>query len=525
IETGEIVPEECRTEVFFMPAATHVEKEGTFTQTQRLVQWREKALEPPGDCTSDLWFMYHLGRKMRERLAQSTDERDRPLLDLTWDYPVHGEKQDPDAEAVLREINGADLSTGEPLSTFNEMKADGSTSGGCWIYTGIYKDGVNQAARRKPGKDQSWLAPEWGWAWPANRRILYNRAAADPDGKPWSERKALVWWDEEQAKWVGHDVPDFQVDKAPSFQPDPDASGPAALAGDDAFIMQADGKAWLYAPKGVVDGPLPAHYEPGESPFRNTVYTQQQNPTREIYTSTVNEMHPSPPEEGSEHFPYVWTTSRLTEHHTAGGMSRYLPYLAELQPELFMEVSPELAAERGLKHLDWAHVITARAVIEARVLVTDRLTPLRVQNRVVHQVWLPYHWGPGGLTSGDVVNDLPHLTLDPNVHIQECKAGTCDVRFGRRPRGRAVLDLMNEYRRRAHVTRETGTVARTSDLIDADHDEVRSRHAKAGSVSVGYGESAETTGQQASAETPTGRGQRPDGPGRSGSTGAPGQES
>ncbi|RZS90970.1 formate dehydrogenase major subunit [Motilibacter rhizosphaerae] len=465
IETGEIVAEECRTEVFFMPAATHVEKKGTFTQTQRLLQWREQATEPPGDCTSDLWFIYHLGRKMREKLAASTDERDRPLLEVAWDYPLEGEKGDPDGEAVLKEINGYDLTTGKTLSAFTELKADGSTSAGCWIYTGVYADGVNQAARRKPAKEQNWLGLEWGWAWPANRRVLYNRASADPDGKPWSERKALVWWDEDAQEWTGHDVPDFQKTKSPHFRPEPGASGPDALAGDDAFIMQADGKAWLYAPKGAVDGPLPTHYEPGESPVRNGLYTQQQNPTREVYTAPFNEMHPSPPEPGSSLFPYVWTTSRLTEHHTAGGMSRYLPYLAELQPELFMEVSPELAAERGLRHLEFAHVITARAVVEARVLVTDRLTPLRVQGQVIHQVWLPYHWGPGGLTTGDVVNDLPHLTLDPNVHIQECKAGTCDVRPGRRPRGPAVLDLMASYRSEAGVTEETGTVAMTTTLI------------------------------------------------------------
>jgi formate dehydrogenase major subunit len=276
-----------------------------------------------------------------------------------------------------------------------------------------------------------------------------------------------VWWDEEQKKWVGHDVPDFQVGKSPHFRPEPGATGPDALAGDDAFIMQADGKAWLYAPKGAVDGPLPTHYEPGESPVRNGLYTQQQNPTREIFESPITEVHPSPPEPGAAVFPYVWTTSRLTEHHTAGGMSRYLPYLAELQPELFMEVSPELAAERGLKHLDFAHVITARAIVEARVLVTDRLTPLRVQGKVVHQVWLPYHWGPGGLSTGDVVNDLPTLVLDPNVHIQECKAGTCDVRPGRRPRGPAVLDLMAQYRIEGDVSEESGTVALTRTLLAA----------------------------------------------------------
>ena len=500
IETGEIVPEECRTEVFFMPAASHVEKEGTFTQTQRVLQWREKALDPKDDCRSDLWFFYHLGRKMRERLAGSTDPRDRPLLELTWDYPLHGEHDEPSAEDVLREVNGWEIATGRPLSSFAEMKADGSTAGGCWIYTGVYKDGVNQAARRKPHTEQNWLGPDWGWAWPANRRVLYNRASADPDGKPWSERKALVWWDEEQGKWVGHDVPDFQLTKPPSFRPEPGATGPDALAGDDPFIMQADGKGWLFAPKGAVDGPLPTHYEPGESPFRNPLYTQQANPARQIYTNQAVTMNPSPPEPGWEVFPYVWMTARLTEHHTAGGMSRFLPLLSELQPELFVEVSPELAAERGLSHLDWAHVITSRAAVEARVLVTDRLVPLKIQDRVVHQIWLPYHWGPGGLSTGDVVNDLPHLTLDPNVHIQECKAGTCDVLPGRRPHGKALLDLLDTYRQRAGVTMETGTIALTSDYLERDG-QARHEQAQKGQTGIGAGEPAHRKDDVVSAET------------------------
>jgi formate dehydrogenase major subunit len=511
VETGEIVPEECRTEVFFMPAATHVEKEGTFTQTQRLLQWREKAVDSPGDCTSELWFFYHLGRRMRERLAGSDDPRDRPLLDLSWDYPVHGEDQEPSAEAVLREINGYDVASGEPVSGFTELRADGSTACGCWIYSGVYADGVNQAARRTPGREQGEYAHEWGWAWPMNRKVLYNRASADPDGRPWSERKALVWWDEEQGRWTGNDVPDFQATKPPSFRADADAVGPDALNGDDPFIMQADGKGWLYAPKGLVDGPMPTHYEPAESTFRNALYTQQQNPSRQVLTHRVNTVNPSPPESGSEVFPYVWMTARLTEHHTAGGMSRFLPYLSELQPALFVEVSPELAAERALTHLDWAHVVTSRAVVEARVLVTDRLTPLRVQDRTVHQVWLPYHWGSGGLTTGDVVNDLPSLTLDPNVHIQECKAGTCDVRPGRRPRGRAMLDLLDAYRERAGVTRTTGTVARTADFLGGDGSS-REEQSRAGQTHIGRDAPGADRDDVVSAEHPVagpGRGSGP----------------
>jgi formate dehydrogenase major subunit len=460
IETGEIVPEECRTEVFLLPAASHVEKEGTFTQTQRMLQWREQAVEPTGDCRSELWFFYHLGRLVRQRLAGSTDEKDRPLLDLAWEYPVHGEYDEPSAEAVLMEINGYEIETGRPLSSFTEMKDDGSTLGGCWIYTGVFKDGVNQAARRKPGSEQSWVAPEWGWAWPANRRLLYNRASADLEGRPWSERKAYVWWDPdkgEKGEWTGHDVPDFERTKPPSYRPPKGASGVEALAGTDPFIMQGDGKGALFVPQGLIDGPLPTHYEPVESPFGNPLYAQQANPTRKEYDRSDNPMNPSPPEPYGDVFPYVFTTSRLTEHHTAGGMSRYLEHLAELQPEMFVEVSPELAEEVGLEHMGWCHVVTARAAVEGRVMVTDRLTPLKVDGRTLHQVWLPYHWGAGGLVTGDSTNDLFGITLDPNVLIQETKAGTCDVKPGRRPTGRALLDYILDYRRRSEVDIDPGT--------------------------------------------------------------------
>ena len=465
IETGELKTTDIATEVFFFPAASHVEKDGTFTQTQRMLQWHHKAIEPPGQCQSDLQFFYLLGKKLRERLAGSTDERDRPVLDLAWDYPLTDDGE-IDAEAVLGEINGYHLTgekAGDHLNSYLEMADDGSTSGGCWIYTGVFADGVNQSARRKPGRDQSWVAPEWGWAWPSNRRILYNRASADPDGRPWSERKAYVWWDDEQQKWTGHDIADFEPTKPPSYRPDPDAGGVAALSGDDPFIMQADGKGWLFAPAGLLDGPLPAHYEPSESPVRNPLYRQQANPTREVFPRKDNPQNPSPPEPNSDVFPFVFTTYRLTEHHTAGGMSRWVPYLSELQPEFFCEVSPELARERNLVHLGYATIVTARTAIEARVLVTDRITPLRVGDRVVHQVGLPYHWGVGSsaLVTGDSANDLFGVTLDPNVHIQESKVASCDIRPGRRPTGPALLCFVEEYRSRAGITVETGNRQRT----------------------------------------------------------------
>jgi formate dehydrogenase major subunit len=375
--------------------------------------------------------MFHLGRRLRALYADSTDPKDAPLLELTWDYPTVGEHEEPDVLEVLKEINGYRVADGSPVSSFTDLEADGSTACGCWIYSGCTMDGQNQTARRKPGSEQHWVAPEWGWAWPSNRRLLYNRASADPDGKPWSERKSYVWWDEEQGQWTGHDVPDFIVDRPPSYRPGADAEGIDTIAGDSPFIMQADGRAWIYAPTGLLDGPLPTHYEPEESPVVNPLYRQQRNPARKEWKRADN---PFSRPFGDPAHPYVITTYRLTEHHTAGGMSRWLPWLSELQPELFCEVSPELARERGLRNGGWATISTARTEIEARVLVTSRISPLRVGKRTIHQIGLPYHWSAKGLVTGDTVNELIGFVADPNVSIQESKALTADIRPGRRTR-------------------------------------------------------------------------------------------
>jgi formate dehydrogenase major subunit len=442
IETGELVTEEIGTEVFLLPAASHVEKDGAFTNTQRLLQWHFKALEPEGDRRSDLWFVYHLGRRIREKLAGSSEPQEKPILELAWEYATSGPYEDPSAEQVLREINGVGPD-GKAIGTYADLKNDGSTSSGCWLYCGSYADEENKPARKKPGREQSSIAPEWGWAWPLNRRILYNRASADPDGKPWSERKKLVWWEAEQKKWVGEDNPDFQEDKPPDYVPPEGATAEDAIAGDHPFILQSDGRGWIYAAVGLMDGPLPTHYEPHESPFDNPLYSQRSNPARQLFEHEVNPYNPPK----SEAYPYILSTYRLTEHHTAGGMSRTLAYLSELQPEFFVEVSPELAAERGLEHGGWATVVTARTAIEGRVLVTERMAPIEIEGRRVFQVGVPYHWGARGLTTGDSGNDLFSVALDPNVHIQEVKAATCDIRPGRRPRGRAVGPFVASYPR------------------------------------------------------------------------------
>ncbi|MDG6107128.1 molybdopterin-dependent oxidoreductase [Dactylosporangium aurantiacum] len=453
IETGELRTEDIATEVFFFPAAAHTEKSGSFTNTNRMLQWHHAAVEPSGEARSDLWFYYHLGRLLREKLAGSTDERDRPLLELTWDYPTQGAQAEPSAEAVLAEINGWDAG-GTPLSSYEDLREDGSTACGCWIYCGVYRDGVNQAARRRPWREQNWTGAEWGWAWPANRRTIYSRASADPDGRPWSERKALVWWDEEAGRWDGHDVVDFPATRSPHYRPPEGATGVAAISGIDPFIMQSDGKGWLYAPAGLVDGPLPAHYEPQESPLPNLLYPKRRaNPVRELHTTHPDNLYAPP---GGGGYPYVITTYRLTEHFTAGGMSRWVPYLAELQPEFFCEVSPELAAERGLTHLGWATIVTARNAIEARVLVTERMTPLTMQGRTVHQIGMPYHWGRNGYSTGDSANELSAFALDANTHIQEVKAWTADILPGRRPRGPALPEFVRRHRRRAGVQEHPG---------------------------------------------------------------------
>ncbi len=456
IATGEMRTDEIGTEVFLMPAAAHTEKDGSVTNTQRMLQWHHQAVEPAGDTRSELWFYYHLGRIIREKLAavDAPDSRDEPVLRLTWDYPTHGPNADPSADAVLAEINGA--GSEGPISTYMTLAADGSTASGCWIYAGAYADGVNQVARRTPGSQQSWVAPDWGWAWPLNRRILYNRASARPDGSPWSERKRYVWWDAEDGRWTGHDVPDFKVTMRPDHRPGPADTAEDALRGDAPFVMQSDGLGWLFAPNGLLDGPLPAHYEPHESPVPNPLYGQQSNPTRQILEHHLNRSNPPV----NPAYPYVFATYRLTEHHTAGGMSRSLPYLSELQPEFFCEVSPQLAKERDLVNGGWATIVTARTAIEARVLVTDRMRPLRLGDRTVHQVGLPYHWGWRGLSTGDAANDLLGGVLDANVHIPESKVASCDIVAGRRPTGSALRTFVEEHYRRA--TSEETTSEETS---------------------------------------------------------------
>lgn len=435
IERGELHPETIDTEVFLFPAAGHAEKDGCFTNTQRLNQFHEKAVDPPGDARSETWFMYHLGRRLKEKAARRPSPRNAGLNALTWDYCLEGETREPKVEEVLQEINGWTIADRKLVSGFKDLKADGSTACGCWIYSGIFPQPNENLANRRESRDA--YGHGWGFAWPSDRRILYNRASARPDGRPWSERKKLVWWDEQGKKWTGYDVPDFTATKAPDYQPPKGARGDDALAGDKPFIMHPEGMGRLFVPSGLKDGPLPTHYEPLESPVPNVLYAERPTDPASKKLERPDNRYASSPD---ERFPYVLSTYRLTEHHTAGGMTRYLSHLAELQPELFCEISLELAAELGVGNGSLVTITTARGIIEARALVTSRILPIRLGERTVHQVGLPYHWGYKGLVKGDIVNDLVALSQEPNVRIMEAKALLCNVIPAPRERGPKAVD-------------------------------------------------------------------------------------
>jgi formate dehydrogenase major subunit len=422
------------------------EMEGSFTNTQRLLQQHDKAADPPGDGRSDTWFTYHLGKQLKKMYAGSAKDRDWAIKNLSWNYePEPAEvaafriKDEPSAYKLLKEINGYTWEDKKPLASFALLKEDGSTACGAWIYTGVIpEEGKNLAARRQ---GDNWISPAWGFTWPANRHIMYNRASADAAGKPWSEKKKLVYWDPKGefkdptgkiviGKWVapsGEGI-DFQPTKAPNFRGRDNGIGFDWLSGNDAFIMRPDGKAWLFAPSGLVDGPLPTHYEPYESPVHNLMYKQQSNPVAKTWKVPGNPYH----KVADPDYPIIVSTYRLTEHHLTGVMTRWLPWLAELMPELFCEISPELAEEKGIKNAEYMTIETARGKVQARALVTRRMRPFTIDGKVVHEIGLPWHWGWQGRAQSDVVNNLSALVADPNVSIHEGKVFTCNVKAGKR---------------------------------------------------------------------------------------------
>ena len=463
IEHGELKPEEIETEVFFFPAAGHAEKEGAFTNTQRLLQWRQKAVDPPGDARSEGWFMHRLALRLIAKAKRSNDPLDEPLRALDWWYP-EDELGDPKMEAVLAEINGwytnpvaavADRGEsdgivvgvdregnphhGPQIDGYPRLKSDGSTASGGWIYSGVLgPDKINKANSRN---SKDYLGHGWGFAWPGDRRIIYNRASASPTGEPWSDRKKLIWWDQVQSRWTGADNPDFPVEKSPGFRPTGNESGLDAIRGDAAFMLHEDGLGWLYVASGLQDGPMPTHYEPLESPVHNALYSRDTNPAVHWFTRQENRFAPP----GDPRFPFVLTTYRLTEHHTAGGMSRFLSHLAELQPELFAEISPELAVELKISNGDHISIVSLRGAIEARALVSRRIRPLHLNGKTVHQIAMPFHFGSAGPVKGGATNDLVPISGEPNVTIMEAKALTCNIVPGRLPRGPAFEEWLNKY--------------------------------------------------------------------------------
>jgi formate dehydrogenase major subunit len=445
-------PTKIGTELFYIPAAVVLEKEGTMVNTNRLLQWHDKAVEPAGDSRSDLYIIHQLGLRLKKLYADSTDPKDRGLLALTWDYesddPHERSIGEPSALKVLNEISGFVCEPGKSIDDcaqvggFAELKADGTTACGAWIYSGVTPDKKTNMARGRKGDDVASLG--WGFAWPANRRMLYNRASADPDGKPWSERKKYIYWDEAAAKWAGPDVPDFPVGKSPHAAAKPGEGGLDAHSGSDPFIMQTDGRAQLFVAGALKDGPMPAHYEPLESVVKNLVYGQQSNPTLREWDRDDNRYNtPESPD-----YPYVLTTYRLTEQ--SGIMTRYVPWLAELQPALFAEIDPELAVERFLRNGDWVTISTKVGEIEARALVSGRMRPLRLgKGRRVHQIGIPYNFGPLGHAPSDTVGQLVPLAMDPNVSIHEAKTVSCNIRAGRRStyvRGEVANDVPPDQR-------------------------------------------------------------------------------
>ena len=431
-DSGKIDPADVDTEVFLFPAAAHVEKEGSFTNTQRILQWKDQAVQPPGDARSELWFVHHLMARLKKIYAGSDDPKDAPILDGTWDYTTEGPVDEPAADEVLAEIGG--FGPHGPLASFGELRDDGTTAAGAWTHVGVTAGGDNHARNRDGTPGERGAALDWGWAWPANRRNLYNRASADPEGRPWSEEKAFIWWDETAGPkgagaWVGHDTPDFPIDRAPSYRPGPDATGTDLIAGDQPFIMQTDGLGALWVAEGLRDGPLPTHYEPLEGVAPNRLYRQQHTPERTQWDRPDNPYHWA---YDDPRFPFVLTTYRLTETFGSGTMAnRNLSWLGELQPELFCEISPQLAELRGIEHGGWVTMKSLRAEVEMRVLVTRRLVPLQVADRTVHTVGLPYQWGRTGQIGGASPNELQKICGEPNVTIEECKAITIDLVPGR----------------------------------------------------------------------------------------------
>ncbi|MBA7641639.1 Formate dehydrogenase 2 subunit alpha (cytochrome c-553) [subsurface metagenome] len=398
-------PSAIKTEVFLLPAAASFEKEGSVTNSGRWSQWRYKALNPPGEAKEDLWMINQLVLKLRDLYSSEGGPHAEAITRLAWEYGEH-----PDPHTVAKEINGYDLATGKLLPSFGKLKDDGTTSSGNWLYCASYTEDGNMAARRDPtpGPFNVGLHPNWAWCWPVNRRIIYNRASVDLNGEPWDKEHPVIWW--KDGKWVG-DVPDGGW---PPMAVDPEKT-------KHPFIMKPEGHARIFG-MGHADGPFPEHYEPWESPVENLLSGTQNDPAFKIWTSEMD--HKGDP----SRYPIVATTYRLSEHWQAGQMTRNLPWLVELMPEMLVEISEELAAEKGIKNGGKVIVETARGFVEAVAIVTARFQPFQLNGRKIHQVGLPWHWGYTGTSVGHSANMLTPHVGDANTMIPEYKAFLCNVR-------------------------------------------------------------------------------------------------
>jgi len=398
-------PASIKTEVFLLPAAASYEKEGSITNSGRWSQWRYKAVNPPGEAEDDLWILNQLGRKLQQLYTSNGGPNAEAITKLTWDYG-----DIPDPHKVAKEINGYDLNTGKLLPSFGKLKNDGTTSSGNWLYCASYTEEGNMAARRDatPGPFNVGLYPKWAWCWPVNRRIIYNRASVDLNGVPWDKEHPVIWW--QNGKWAG-DVPDGGW---PPMAVDPDKT-------KHPFIMKPEGHARLFG-MDRADGPLPEHYEPWESPVENQLSGTQNDPAL-LEGATAQSQRCDPAK-----YPIVATTYRVTEHWQAGQMTRNLPWLVELMPEMFVELSEELAAEKGIANGSKVIVENTRGRVEGVAIVTKRFKPFQINGKVVHEVGLPWHWGYTGLSTGDSANLLTPHVGDANTMIPEFKAFLCDVK-------------------------------------------------------------------------------------------------
>ncbi len=426
-------PKEIKTEVFFLPCAVSVEKEGSITNSGRWMQWRYKAAEPPGQARPDGDIMIDLYKKIRWLYKKDVRSGKNPvfpepILNLKWDYTT-GRKYDP--HKVAKEINGYFLKDitvkgkhfkrGDLVPSFAYLQADGSTSSGNWLYCNSYTNKGNMSARRKREKSGIGLNLEWAWCWPVNRRILYNRASVDKYGRPWNPERPVIRWDPNakggKGGWIG-DVPDG------GWPPMLKSDGTLNPKTKYPFIMKPEGHGRIFGP-GRADGPFPEHYEPLECPVeKNLLSSQLINPVIPKYSTDMDVYRTCDPR-----YPIVATTYRVSEHWQTGVMTRWQPWLLEAHPQLFVEMSHELAKMKGIKNGEKVIVESARGQLKAVAIVTHRFRPFEIEGNVVHQVGLPWHYGwVYPKDGGDSANILTPSTGDPNTRIPETKAFMVNVR-------------------------------------------------------------------------------------------------